>query len=358
MKWRMINLSVVGFSLLAFSQGAAFVRSLFPSGAAVFWSDAVTTMNLQFGCPSGSPLTNWGPCWDDAAEDALNRWNTVATRFRFSWQRPTVAIDLCNHTNFINTAGFASSICGTGFGDALAVTIATEFSNGRLADADVLLDAGRLWSTYPGPLQRNGSGAGTVYDFHRVVMHEFGHVLGLDHPDQHGQAVTSLMNSRVSDIDDVQADDIAGVNAIYPDFTANDALLEDPQPGAIMSGLTILRGWACTAGRIDLQIDGVSFQAVYPTARGDTASICDDDGNNGFSLLFNWNLAGDGVHTVIALKDGVEFGRATVTVVTLGQEFLTGVNAQYRLPNFPTSGQNVIIEWRESLQNFVIVETE
>ena len=125
-----------------------------------------------------------------------------------------------------------------------------------------------------------------------------------------------------------------------------------------MSGLTLIRGWVCTAGRIDLQIDGVSFQAAYPTARGDTASTCNDDGNNGFSFLFNWNLARDGVHTVVALKDGVEFGRATVNVVTLGQEYLRGASGQYILPDFPTSGQNVIVEWRESLQNFVIIGTE
>jgi len=238
------------------------------------------------------------------------------------------------------------------------VTIASGFSDGTLADADVLLDVGRSWSTYSGPLRRDGTGRVAVYDFHRVAMHEFGHVLGLDHPDQNGQVVIALMNSRVSDIDDVQADDIAGVNAIYPSAAADGALLEDPQPGAVMSGLTILRGWACSAGRIDLQIDGVSFRAAYPTARGDTAARCNDDGNNGFSFLFNWNLAGDGVHTVVALKDGVEFSRVTVNVVTLGEEFLTGVRGRYILPNFPTAGRNVIVEWRESLQNFVIVGEE
>lgn len=357
MRWRIITCSVIGISLLAFSQGTAFVRSMFSNGAAVFWTDAATTLSLQFGCPQGPVLVDWGPCWDDAAEHALSRWNTVATRFRFSWQRPATATDLCNHTNFINTADFASSICGVGFGDALAVTIATGFSDGTLVDADVLLDAGRSWSTYSGPLQRNGAGA-VVYDFHRVIMHEFGHVLGLDHPDQHGQMVTALMNSRVSNVDDVQADDIAGVNTIYPDAAMKDALLEDPQPGAVMSGVTVIRGWACSAGRIDIQIDGGSLQAAYPMARGDTVLACNNEGNNGFSILYNWNIAGDGVHTVVALKDGVEFGRATVNVVTLGQEFLTGVSAQYLLPDFPALGRDVIIEWRESLQNFVIVDAE
>lgn len=37
---------------------------------------------------------------------------------------------------------------------------------------------------------------------------------------------------------------------------------------------------------------------------------------NHFVLPFNWNLLGDGTHTVRALADGVEFDRATFTVTT------------------------------------------
>ena len=39
--------------------------------------------------------------------------------------------------------------------------------------------------------------------------------------------------------------------------------------------------------------------------------VCGDS-NNGFGLLFNWNLLGNGDHTIRALADGVELGRATV----------------------------------------------
>jgi hypothetical protein len=351
-----VLMAVVSFSFLALEPGSAFVRTMFSNGAAVFWPDAQTSVNLRFGCPQGQPLASWGPCWDDAAADALNRWNAVAARFRFTRQTPASAADSCSHSDTINTASFAPSICGMGFGSALALTIVSGFDDGTLADADVLVDAGRVWATYPGPLQRNSGGAVTAYDFHRVVMHEFGHVLGLAHPDDHGQDVVALMNSHVSDIDDVQTDDINGVNAIYPAFpiATPTALLEDPQSGAVQSGLSIIRGWVCAANRIDLQIDGTSFQAAYPTSRPDTQQVCGTS-NTGFSFLLNWNQLGDGSHTVVALRDGVEFGRATVTVVTLGQAFLTGASGQYVLPDFPTAGRNVVVEWRESLQNFVIV---
>ena len=76
------------------------------------------------------------------------------------------------------------------------------------------------------------------------------------------------------------------------------------------------------------------YEAAYGTARADTAvqrkdgtPLCGDT-DNGFGLLFNWNLLGDGEHTIVALVDEVELGRATVTVTTVGageeEEFLRG----------------------------------
>ena len=61
------------------------------------------------------------------------------------------------------------------------------------------------------------------------------------------------------------------------------------------------------------------------------------DIDNGFGLLFNWNLLRDGEHDVVALVDGVELGRARVTVTTLGQEFLRGVAGRCEAEDFPES---------------------
>jgi hypothetical protein len=197
-----------------------------------------------------------------------------------------------------------------------------------------------------------------VYDFHRIAIHEFGHTLGLNHPDEFGQSVVAIMNSRISDTDGLQPDDIAGVNAIYPAVAPSAGVLENPQAGSFQSGIGIVSGWVCQASQVDVVIDGTAtFQAAYGTSREDTRSVC-SDANNGFGLLINWNLLGDGVHTMGALADGAQFGSATFTVTTLGTEFLGGASGRYRASDFPHPGTNVIIRWQESLQNFVIEGVE
>ena len=141
--------------------------------------------------------------------------------------------------------------------------------------------------------------------------------------------------------------------------------LENPQPGSYQSGIGVIFGWVCEAERIEIEFQhgttGVvsPLTAGYGTNRADTMDVCDNDGNNGFSLAVNWNLLGAGRHTVRALADGEEFARRQVTVGTLGAgEFPTGLAGTFVLPDFPGAGQETSVRWEESLQNFVILGTE
>src|SRR5581483_4902836 len=138
------------------------------------------------------------------------------------------------------------------------------------------------------------------------------------------------------------------------------AVLENPQPGSFQSGIGLVSGWACDAQRIDIEVSGngitITLQAAYGTVRGDTAGACGDS-NNGFGLLVNWNVLPDGNYTVRALRNNVEFARATVIVATLGlnQPFATGLTGESQLPNFPQNGTTTKIRWQESIQNFSII---
>ena len=136
-------------------------------------------------------------------------------------------------------------------------------------------------------------------------------------------------------------------------------ILENPQPGSFQSGVGVISGWVCEAERIDIVFNPgtateETWRAGYRTTREDTESVCNDI-NNGFGLLFNWNRLDDGQHTVSARADGVEFGSATFTVTTFGEEFLTGVEKRARLKDFPDTGTDLVVAWQQSLQNFVIL---
>ncbi len=142
------------------------------------------------------------------------------------------------------------------------------------------------------------------------------------------------------------------------------SVFENPQPGSFQSGVGVISGWVCDAERIDIVFNPgtakeETWRAGYRTTREDTAYtqegevICGDT-DNGFGLLFNWNRLDDGQHTVSALADGVEFGTATFTVTTLGEDFKRNVSGEFVVKDFPAAGSNVTLAWQQSLQNFVI----
>ena len=132
--------------------------------------------------------------------------------------------------------------------------------------------------------------------------------------------------------------------------------LENPGEASFQSGVGVLSGWVCDADLVEIEIGALPAQvAAYGTERGDTARACGDT-NNGFGLLFNWNLLRDGEHEVVALVDGVELGRARVTVTTLGEEFLRGMTGTCEAEDFPRPGERATLVWQQNSQNFVIAE--
>ena len=131
--------------------------------------------------------------------------------------------------------------------------------------------------------------------------------------------------------------------------------LENPGAASFQSGIGVISGWVCDAEEVEITLNGEPQEAAYGTARLDTEAMCGDS-DNGFGLLFNWNLLGDGEHEVVALVDGVELDRATVTVTTLGTEFLRDVTGTCTAADFPTGDETVTLAWQQTQQNFVLVD--
>jgi hypothetical protein len=134
-------------------------------------------------------------------------------------------------------------------------------------------------------------------------------------------------------------------------------VFEVPASGGRISGVLAFTGWVCDAEVVEIQVDGgTPFPASYGTARGDTIDAC-GDADNGVSVLFNFALLGDGLHTASLLADGVEVGTSTFEVATLGAAFVRDLpDTVYRIEDF--GGQDVLLQWSEPLQNFVIVGTD
>lgn len=172
----------------------------------------------------------------------------------------------------------------------------------------------------------------------------------------------------------------SGITAlVYGSTTAPDHthFIEDPRPGVTYSGIGLIRGWVCDAKKVVVEIEGGSpivpvsvrdpqatpaptvfrAEAAHGTIREDTIGVCSDI-DNGYGLLFNWNRLGDGEHTLRVYADGVELGASTFTVQTLLEEYLTGVSGRFVLEDFPFEAETVLVEWVESLQNFMITGFE
>jgi hypothetical protein len=174
------------------------------------WANSSATLQLSLGATSTVS-------WDENALNSANEWNAVGTAFHYSTQivpgGPTTnPCNACGPQDY-NPVFFATGVCGQGFGDIVAQTANCWDPNSmHMINAPVFVNSLVPWNAYDGPIQP------PVNDIRRVLLHEFGHVLGLGHPDQANppQNVTALMNSGESDLYTLQTDDTDGIRSLYP----------------------------------------------------------------------------------------------------------------------------------------------
>ena len=216
-------------------------------------------------------------------------------------------------------------------------------------------------------------GNGVFLSTHSLLLHEFGHIVGLDHPDKYGQDVSAIMNSdgnyarrvtagTLAEFVGLEPDDIAGIRALYGTRAGQGSLqaaLEAPAQGQTLTGIGLLRGWACEAERVEVSINnGPRLPASIGGPRGDTAEVCGHP-DTGFVLLVNWNEFGAGEHRLDLFIDSRRHTSRTVEVVTYGQAYRDDLDgAEWVLEDWPEPGTDTTIGWNEDKQNIEILDIQ
>lgn len=185
------------------------------TGLPVKWPSGPVTVRIMLG---SSPTLSDGSDYSASVQTATQIWNGLIGAMQF--QPQIGAPGSPGDGNNINELAFASTVFGRAFdANTLAVTTTWRSGNERL-EADTIFNTAWTWDSYRGP-RRTGR-----IDIQRVAIHELGHTLGLDHPDEAVpvQTIAAIMNSHIGDIDAPTSDDIAGAQKLYgpPGRPAND----------------------------------------------------------------------------------------------------------------------------------------
>ena len=206
----LVLIALLLFGLAESSHAYAFEWLWWPNGNVWFWLQLTPTQYRL-----GRTLPKF-PMWDGSASfeasfrDAMFDWSYFIQKIQL--QSVIFNSTYGSDGDGNNHVWFNSESGGDSFnGETLAVTQYYYYTKYPVfAEADITFNSNVWWESFRGPLKPYA-----VYDFHRVALHELGHAIGLDHPDDHGQNVSAIMNSHISDLDFLSADDIAGAQQLY-----------------------------------------------------------------------------------------------------------------------------------------------
>lgn len=205
---------------------------------------------------SSGVLIDGSTSWSSVAEGALATWNLYVNSVQFTvWvtsPKPRGSSD------GYNQVFFDSSVYGQSFGQStLAITVTWLVGTTR-TESDVIFNSSKPWNSYRGNLQL-AAGGGMLNDFRRVALHEFGHVLGLSHPDQAGQTVIALMNSTIGNLDALTTDDTTGAAQLYY-LPAPSAPTANSATSVTSSAFTA--NWSSVSGSAGYRLD-VSTSSAF-----------------------------------------------------------------------------------------------
>jgi hypothetical protein len=297
--------------------------------------DRTVVMQLSLG--AAKTLSDGSTSFNQAAQNALNIWNPFLAHLQFSAVLFSPIVPESGDDE--NSAFFAADVFGDTFGSGVLAITSFSFRGTTFEESDTVFNTAFVWDSYRGPLLPN------VIDFRRVAIHEFGHALGLDHPDEHGQHVVAIMNSHVGDIDTVQADDIDGAEALYangPPYqsTADAPVLKNLSTrGLIGTGENLMIGGFIVQGSqpatVILRAIGPSLGAVGISGPLDDPTITVyDSSQNQIATNDDWFTSAD-AETIASFHLDPANSRESALYLTLQPGAYTAVVQSFSSPQSP-----------------------
>ncbi|MBI5426557.1 MAG: immunoglobulin domain-containing protein [Opitutae bacterium] len=269
--------------LLAFAASASAYVLITDNGRTVKWTPGTVFFDVKVGT---SRTLQDGTNFSTSFLEAEKSWNAVIGSVQLSGNIEAEGAPTQKGDGY-NQSFFAADVYGEAFGtDTIAITTSYRSTavqgdgTYRRLESDIVFNNARTWDSYRGNRQ------GTTIDFRRVAIHELGHVLGLDHPDEASpvQTVSAVMNSHVSNIDTQQSDDVAGAQSLYGTSTSVNRPANDNFANAL----------ALTLTNNAVTVTGANNYATKETGEPNHAP----NEAGGSSVWWKWNATASGSLTV------------------------------------------------------------
>ena len=253
------------------------VKSYVLSSPAGVWQPGAIPIHIKLGTGTGSLQD--GTNFSTSFQAATDAWNAQLGTVQFAATIEPKSSTTDTDGN-LNEVIFSDTVEGQAFGSGvLAITLSEYYpSIHEMASADIIVNTAYTWDSYRGAIQSS-----TLLDLRRVALHELGHVLGLDHPDEHGQNVTAIMNSHISSVDALTGDDVQGAQSIYRAHDDISAPSNDNFSSAVIIALV----------NNSAQINGSNFYATKQTGEPAHAGSA-----GGHSVWWKWTAPGNGSMTI------------------------------------------------------------
>jgi hypothetical protein len=287
-----------------------------PNGNPTTFDDGTVSFTVRLGAHNSS------------AQAAIEEWNAVLGRLQLS--PVLLAVSPATEANSQNELAFDSTIFGDEFGaNVLAVTVSYRSSvprsNGtnRRVESDIIFNTAYTWGSYRGARQPG------MHDLRRVTLHELGHALGLNHPDEAGQSVSAVMNSTISDIDALQPDDVSGGQSLYgaPTVVIAPSIVSHPASTSVVSS-SVATFTVSASGSTPLSYQ---WQSAAPNVDDWNNLTGNGQGQTSTTLHYYPNLADNGrrLRCVVSNSAGSATSNpATVTVTGSAPSLSLGPSPQ------------------------------